>query len=700
MRMESQNDYLQQWQLCTEEYLMLLLDRKAPPVGRACVICEQAGVFRRLPFHHISEWNGTYFEESSLTKAGLEFYLGHGGEPCPSDPDILTSDVFDWVETDDQIDPDNIPPETVMTWVFDMKATTIVDKTGIHSLILRYCQCLNSLSPDRQLFQMGMFPASFTHPKTAFTFAGLDNYLLDNLECGTSAMNHFSNVFPHIVPAEHLHMANPNDGVWLMDGQGFMVGKDQYKLHLDQAKDHIERSDCNNHKAVNLANASRHKLEATGIGGCACAQHGCFVPHSMVDFQKGEWQMNMDYALCQALNYNTAGITRALTFYDVDCQYNKNLRSRVAQSPYLEMPVDINITPGIGLWHVHGHQESCFNQWRDNGNIVVAPEYYLTIGLWHVDSSPKGVLGLPDQAITGCADSNEAFEKLNSTADPALVEEWEMQEADAQTACLHDPKSMDIYDVQLQKGKSPVFSKPGLTMLVTALSREQQELHLLSSQTQRKLGRRPTETQILELAHRRDKLQGDIERWVEAGATFFGQGYDHVETSMDVAFIVNHAPSDDSDIELDYDPISRVSSAGYHPETTVIPMPSNVGIQRCEELGANDALQNIRVSLAEKDILLRTTVRPAKSQARSTRAWAQVWSVDRAVRLNLQELGADELLLKYRPLLKEHLKVTTAVADPNARGQRNDTLAWFWSLDVQGDSTSSDWMNEWFTGFE
>ncbi|KAG2345169.1 hypothetical protein BDR05DRAFT_881134, partial [Suillus weaverae] len=27
-------------------------------------------------------------------------------------------------------------------------------------------------------------------------------------------------------------------------------------------------------------------------------------------------------------------------------------------------------------------------------------------------------------------------------------------------------------------------------------------------------------------------------------------------------------------------------------------------------------------------------------------------------------------------------------------GQRNSTLPWFWSLDVQGDSVSNDWMNE------
>jgi hypothetical protein len=49
-----------------------------------------------------------------------------------------------------------------------------------------------------------------------------------------------------------------------------------------------QRSQCSNHKAVNQANANRHNLYATGIGACACAKHGCFVPHSVVDFQKGE----------------------------------------------------------------------------------------------------------------------------------------------------------------------------------------------------------------------------------------------------------------------------------------------------------------------------------------------------------------------------------------------------------------------------
>jgi hypothetical protein len=57
------------------------------------------------------------------------------------------------------------------------------------------------------MFRHGFFPASFNRPKTVFTFTVLDDFLLDNLECGTSAMNYYSklqrmtsSMFPHLVP--------------------------------------------------------------------------------------------------------------------------------------------------------------------------------------------------------------------------------------------------------------------------------------------------------------------------------------------------------------------------------------------------------------------------------------------------------------------------------------------------------------------
>ena len=136
-----------------------------------------------------------------------------------------------------------------------------------------------------------------------------------------------------------------------------------------------QRSDCNNHRAVNRANADRHRLEATGIGGCACARHGCFYPHGMVDFQKGERynipiqytdasltiyrQENMDYALAHALQYNMDRIQRVVTFYDVNCQYNKKLRRRMKNNAYISLPSEVEIVPAIGAWHIHGHRQEC-----------------------------------------------------------------------------------------------------------------------------------------------------------------------------------------------------------------------------------------------------------------------------------------------------------------------------------------------------
>ncbi|KIK75636.1 hypothetical protein PAXRUDRAFT_172166 [Paxillus rubicundulus Ve08.2h10] len=50
-------------------------------------------------------------------------------------------------------------------------------------------------------------------------------------------------------------------------------------------------------------------------------------------------------------------------------------------------------------------------------------------------------------------------------------------------------------------------------------------------------------------------------------------------------------------------------------------------------------------------------------------------------------LRADEdTLVQYWALEKDHLKVSTAVLDPNARGHQDSTLAWLWTMDVQRDA--------------
>jgi len=135
-------------------------------------------------------------------------HLGHNGDDCPSAADEF--DLFDGDEWEDEINPDDKPSVSGPEFQPINKTTVIVDKSGVHRLGIKFCKCPGAMSPDIQLFQVGLFPASFSKPKTVFTFSVLDDFLLDNLECGTSAMNYFNKLrritsgsFPHLIPVSY-----------------------------------------------------------------------------------------------------------------------------------------------------------------------------------------------------------------------------------------------------------------------------------------------------------------------------------------------------------------------------------------------------------------------------------------------------------------------------------------------------------------
>ncbi|KAG1851391.1 hypothetical protein F4604DRAFT_1686888 [Suillus subluteus] len=229
-----QNDYLQQWVPKTKQYLNILLEREMESTNVT------AASHQRLPFHRISQWTGGFFEDSCLVKSGLVIWLGHNGHPCPWDDEVddgffteshsdnkhtgdTQSHMLHPNQDDDSMDASDMGldqqstgmhcpkdaddlPTDILFIKNNKTITTIVDKSGVHTHMIKYCTCADAPSTDVQLFQMGMFPASFSQPKTAFTFEVLDNFLLDNLECGTSAMNYYSklrrmttSVFPHLV---------------------------------------------------------------------------------------------------------------------------------------------------------------------------------------------------------------------------------------------------------------------------------------------------------------------------------------------------------------------------------------------------------------------------------------------------------------------------------------------------------------------
>jgi hypothetical protein len=69
---------------------------------------------------------------------------------------------------------------------------TVVHQSGIFSLEILHCICANTVEKYEQLFNAGLFPSSFKQIETVFTFAVLDDFLADNLECKTTAQQYYS----------------------------------------------------------------------------------------------------------------------------------------------------------------------------------------------------------------------------------------------------------------------------------------------------------------------------------------------------------------------------------------------------------------------------------------------------------------------------------------------------------------------------
>ncbi|KAG1825171.1 hypothetical protein EV424DRAFT_1320334, partial [Suillus variegatus] len=145
---------------------------------RPCMI----KLHQSLPFHKIQLWIGKCFEDVTLADQGFIWYLGHSGESCP------------WYEASQLCDQevDALPHDTTLV--------------TIHNIA--WCHCQGSDSEQHlQLLRAGLFPASSTRPKTAFTFEVLDHFLIDALECKTSARSFFekltrltNNAFQDTVP--------------------------------------------------------------------------------------------------------------------------------------------------------------------------------------------------------------------------------------------------------------------------------------------------------------------------------------------------------------------------------------------------------------------------------------------------------------------------------------------------------------------
>ncbi|KAI6007908.1 hypothetical protein EDC04DRAFT_2907519 [Pisolithus marmoratus] len=765
-----------------------------------------------------SDWNDADEPPQSRrhTKSQNDF-VRQWLDPCPrnsSDPDPDESGYMTGEE----------PPNHRRSSQFQM---TIVHTEGIFSHEVSVCNCPGSHPNDWHLdfLRQRLFPASISNPKTAFTFAVLDHFLIDALECKTSAMSFYqklkrftNNAFPerdryrelmrvsqlwrdlkhrkwfgfghdmeqdpgdgglalfcpacpqpgvnlpadwkvcydrdtimrqYVIDgnftAQHMKMNKPELDVALSDGKGYMVAEVPYQSHLKQSLDSKERSTCSNHRAINAANINKSNLQSTGIGAIACAQHGCFVPHSVVDFQKGERYMNTDYSICNALRYPSESITKALVIYDVGCQCSINFRSRVKNSPSLLHPPALEIVPAVGKFHLAAHKLSCFPRYSLNfikgaGHLdreiletlwapfnKISPtarsmtqahkqEVYddhmrdsnwkKLVGMGKFFFSWRGCKFMPNITVPSLLkkyknsnkcleDMNEAYEQLTAVLDPYKVARWESgalrAEADRGEALdiylLKGDRAPTFQEVWLQLMKNPKSPSGNVGLvawLAEGISIEDSQDQLRSEIQQ--LPSPMSTRQEVKISEKRQRLSTRIEKF-HSNCQAFCKGLD-----IDGTFTPQDGPAFFEGLAL---------------ELMSIWMPSSIGAAKLTELGlhdllkeerelrirqANDCLDQLRTDLGNKAMLYRQNFRTANSTREGTRTKKEIQKVVARVNKHVRSYQrARQAILrldpdgnmaeKYQEILPEDLAVSKEVTEENRFGQGTSKLAWFWVID-------------------
>jgi hypothetical protein len=150
-------------------------------------------------------------------------------------------------------------------------------------------------------------------------------------------------------------------------------------------------------------------------------------------------------------------------------------------------------------------------------------------------------------------------------------------------------------------------------------------------------------------------------------------------------------------------------------------LPSTIGHERCAKLGlqalieketalregqANDALQAIRLAIREKSFRFRKQLRLATSKKKKTRSWDGIHIVGkrlqhhrlvyRQARYAMNRLGVqkDKLEKQFPELKDDDLQTSTAVMEPNARGQRKKELSWIWQTPGINITSQTNVVNE------
>ncbi|TEB10132.1 hypothetical protein FA13DRAFT_1759812 [Coprinellus micaceus] len=309
------------------------------------------------------------------------------------------------------------------------------------------------------------------------------------------------------------------DMVWLKGkGEGYMTSKEPYDNYIDSTIEEKEVSKCYNYRAIADRGKAYKGCDASGIGAAACGRHGAFVPTSVLDFQKGERQMNMDYCWSKSVSYGRMkDAPHLLYLYDINCQYPVKLKARLDRYTSLASSSLLDkVTWGIGTWHVHGHKEECLARFSPSfipGAGRVGGE--ILESLWSTTNDAgrtTSIMTRPHRSEVLDAtllDSNT--QKMQNTAQPThplLTRQPPAKSRRAvQTKLIND---------EINSGGQAGGVPKWLSLGIDIQQLQTQLIHLV-----RRYGNTPSETEALDIATKRERVLVRIQEHTNLAATLF-----------------------------------------------------------------------------------------------------------------------------------------------------------------------------------
>ncbi|PBK70546.1 hypothetical protein ARMSODRAFT_1018078 [Armillaria solidipes] len=394
---------------------------------RACIV----ELHRGIPFHRVEIWTGSYFKKTTLGDLGLVVQLGHKlGQTCliPAivhsfvviDVDGIHTVRMGFCECTRNVESERyrqllrsrlwpattIYPQTAATfrvlnlfqvlsfmskvsaYEFYHTVARLSDNTGLHQPPDRYDSFLRIMREWRHLHMLKRFGRGHEQGHIEKTQPGqlalrcpacphprlnLPDGWLHNLQ-----KRWLYRLFIAVDANFRLRRLNISDEFndpSLNQGYAYFVEEEGFKTHLEKYGDVIpeeEKSTCNNHDVVKLANSRGGKGAAvTGIGAVVCGRHDMKRPLSVGDLQKGERYINMDYFILSTLSCDTP--PDLVISYNIACQWHKKFFDHMAKypAPLRLHQAERNILYLVPKFHLPAHILKCRNKFSFNFSAKV-----------------------------------------------------------------------------------------------------------------------------------------------------------------------------------------------------------------------------------------------------------------------------------------------------------------------------------------